>query len=206
MLLPTDDARLFFKLYWALLSFVNERLQVLTAKPSAPEDMGDLPPEELLRIRNALLDDIDLIDAFVDRNPFGFTEEELDIVIGWRHFVAGSFFIYRELKKYTVFLDDGDRPIAYGVVALTMPFEALVGPYLPVMTKTVLLPFKERIIYDGLLSGPGVTLSFGPGIRRMLKESYNTAKSQHGIVTSLPLVEALEPEIAARRSTKKKRR
>ena len=37
------------------------------------------------------------------------------------------------------------------MVALTEPFEDLIGPYLPKMTKTVLLPFKDRIVYDGLL-------------------------------------------------------
>jgi hypothetical protein len=28
----------------------------------------------------------------------------------------------------------------------------VVGPYLPVLTQTVLLPFKGMIVYDGLLN------------------------------------------------------
>ena len=57
--------------------------------------------------------------------------------------------------------------------------------YLPVLTQTVLLPFKDRIVYDGLLTSYNV--SFGPGIRRNLNEDFKTAKDRHGIVTSLPV-------------------
>jgi hypothetical protein len=49
----------------------------------------------------------------------------------------------------------------------------------------VLLPFKGMIVYDGLMSS--YRLSFGPGIRRRLNESFKEAKARHGIVTSLPM-------------------
>ncbi len=41
------------------------------------------------------------------------------------------------------------------------------------------------IVYDGLMSS--YNISFGPGIRRSLNESYKEAKASHGIVTSLPM-------------------
>jgi hypothetical protein len=50
---------------------------------------------------------------------------------------------------------------------------------------TVLLPFKGMIVYDGLMSS--YRISFGPGIRRRLNESFKEAKARHGIVTSLPM-------------------
>ena len=103
----------------------------------------------------------------------------------WRHLVHGKFYVFRELKKYTVFLSTDKQPVAYGVLALSQPFEELVGPYLPVLTQTVLLPFKDTIVYDGLLSS--YRISFGPGIRRSLNESFKEAKARHGIVTSLPM-------------------
>jgi hypothetical protein len=98
----------------------------------------------------------------------------------------GKFYILRELKKYTVFLTaDKKPPVAYGVVALSQPFEELIGPRLPVLTETVLLPFKDMIVYDGLMSG--YNISFGGGIKRMLNEEFRGAKARHGIVTSLPM-------------------
>ena len=78
--------------------------------------------------------------------------------------MAGQFYVFRELKKYTVFLSTTNPAIAYGVLALSQPFEDLIGPYLPVLTQTVLLPFKDKIVYDGLMSS--YNISFGPGIRR----------------------------------------
>lgn len=189
MLLSIDDACLFFKLHRALMFFVNDRRGVLPDKLSSPEEFSTQAPEARHKVRDALTDNVDLIESFVDQNPFGFSEEEIDLVLSWRHLVAGSFFIYRELQRHTVFLVAGEQPIAYGVVALTQSFEELIGPNLPVMTKTVLLPFRDKIIYDGLLAGPGVSLSFGSGIRRMFKESYDRAKDRYGIVTSLPVIE-----------------
>jgi hypothetical protein len=204
MLLAHDEAHLFFKLHRTLMFYVNERLEVLPEKLASPEEFAHQPPESRLEVRNALVNEIDLIESFVNENPAGFTEDELDIVLSWRHLVDGTFFIFRELKKYTVFLSSEDQSIAYGVTALTQPFEELVGPYLPVMTKTVLLPFNDKIIYDGLLTGPGPSLWFGAGIRRGLNESYQNAKERYGIVTSLPVADLPLPP--KKKATKPKSR
>ena len=83
-----------------------------------------------------------------------------------------------------VFLSSTEPVVAYGVLALFDPFEVVIGPYLPRMIKTTLLPFKGRIVYDGLITGYNIT--FGPGIKRRLNESYKEAKERSGIVTSLP--------------------
>ena len=53
------------------------------------------------------------------------------------------------------------------------------------MVQTVLLPFRDRIVYDGLISS--FNISFGPGVRRSLNEEFRRAKSRHGIATSLPV-------------------
>jgi hypothetical protein len=187
MLLGPRDVELFFRLHRTLMLFVNQRLKVIPDKPAAPEESAVLSPEERLKLRNALIADLDLIESFVDENPADLPEDELDIVRSWRHHVAGQFYVFRELKKYTVFVTPTEPAIAYGVVALSQPFEELIGPYLPVMTQTVLLPFKDKIVYDGLLNR--YNISFGPGIRRSLNESFKEAKLRHGIVTSLPMLD-----------------
>ena len=103
MLLSTDDAELFFKLHRSLMCFVNERLQIIPAIGS-PDEFSSLPLETRHEVRNAFLDETDLIELFVDANPFDLSDEELAIVLSWRHQVAGKFFIFRHLKKYTAFL------------------------------------------------------------------------------------------------------
>ncbi len=191
MLLTPQDADLFFKLHRSLMCFVNERLQIVPEE-GTPEQFSALPPETRLKVRKALLDEMDLIQFFVDANPFDLTDGELEIVRSWQHQLFGKFFVFRYLKNYTVFLSTEEPAVAYGVLALTQPFQELVGPYLPVWTETVLMPFKGKIIYDGLMSS--FNISFGPGVHRNLNESYKQAKERLNIVQSFPAEECPVPE------------
>lgn len=207
MLLTPQDVELFFKLHRALMFFVNQRLKVVPDDIASPDAFAALSPEVRLEVRDAFLNHTDLIQSFVDENPAHLPDDELAIVRSWRHLVAGKFYVFRELKKHTVFLSTDKQPVAYGVLALSQPFEELIGPYLPVLTQTVLLPFKDMIVHGGLMSS--YNISFGPGIRRSLNESFKEAKARHGIVTSLPISDttrtmAITPKAKPRQKPKPK--
>ena len=96
----------------------------------------------LHKLRDALVANMGLIDSFASENPFKLPEEELEIVRSWKHLVAGQFYVYRYLKNYTIFLAASEPVFAYGVLSLADSFEDLIGPRLPYLCKTVLLPFK----------------------------------------------------------------
>jgi hypothetical protein len=197
MLLRPEEAHLFFKLHTSLMCFVNERLEIVPGVRRLDEFRA-LSADVRLKVRNALLGNRSLVEMFADLNPFDLSGEELHLVSSWKHQVSGTFVVFRNLKKHTIFLADGEDPVAYGVVALTEPFEELVGPYLPAYADTVLLPFKDKIVYDGLLGR--YNIFFGGGTRRRLQESYNTARERLGVVTSLPV----QPQpVAYRRPTNK---
>ena len=187
MQLSLEDVELFFRLHRGLMFFVNQRLKVIDKKVATPEKYSGLPPETRLKVHKALLDHMDLIDAFADENPFEFSEEDLEVVRSWKHLVSGTFYVFRYLKTHTIFLTDKEPVVAYGVLALFDPFEAVIGPDLPRMVETTLLPFKGKIVYDGLFTGYNVT--FGGGIKRRLNESYKEAKERFGIITSLPVMQ-----------------
>ncbi len=192
MLLSPQDVALFFKLHRTFMFFVNQQLKVISSI-SIPEEFAALSPENRLKVRSAFLSHTDLLRSFVDENPAQLLDDELGIVRSWQHQIHGKFYVFRELKKHTVFLSLEKQPVAYGVVALSQPFEELIGPYLPVLTETVLLPFKDVIVYDGLMNS--FNISFGGGIRRSLNESFKEAKARHGVVTSLPMsAEPLPPK------------
>ncbi len=70
------------------MCFVNERLQIIPDIGSLDE-FSALPPEIRLEVRNAFLDETDLVEIFVAANPFDLSDEELDVVLSWRHQVAG---------------------------------------------------------------------------------------------------------------------
>ena len=199
MLLSPDDVELFFKLHHSLMHFVNQRLGVVPDIASL-EEFATLPPESRVKVRKALLDKMNLIESFVAENPENLSDDETDIILSWRHQVFGRFYAFRQLKKNMVFLSMDDPPVAYGVVALTDPFEYLIGPHLPMMTEALLIPFKDKIIYDGMLTGYNIT--FGGGIKRSLNDSYREAKERLGIVTSLPIQSI---PMSATKTTKKRK-
>jgi len=182
MNLSTEDTHLFYRLHGSLLAYANRRLQVLPQGISA-EETRQQPMEQVARLRQALHDTPDLLEQFLLANPAGLLPEELAIVAGWRHRVSGDFYIMRYLKSYTVFMSSRETHL-YGVLGLYDPLETVThGAPLPLMVQATLLPFRDRIIYDGMLSF--YSLLFGPGIRRSLNEEYNRLKEREGIVEQL---------------------
>jgi len=186
MRLPEEDTKLFYKLYNPLVVYANRRSGVLEGIDST-EDLGWLSTDEIRKVREALYGHPELIDLFVAENPEGFSAEELEILSGWKNFVSGRFLIFRYLKNYTIFLSMEKPPRAYGVLALNDTFEEIVGPYLPVMVEAVLLPFRDKITYDGVFFSYRIT--FGGGMRSDFDDLYQEAKSRCGIITSLPFAE-----------------
>lgn len=186
MKLPIEDVALFYKLMWPLQFYVNQQRGILPHVDSLEAYMA-CPQPDKLQVRNALYEDIGLLDAFVAENPAHLSADELAIVQSWKRFVAGDFYIVRFLKKATIFVDSKDPPHVYAVLGLTDSLEDIFyGRRPPIWIQTVLLPFKGRIVYDGLLNY--YNIFFGSGIRGRLNETYQAAKQNQRII------ETLEPE------------
>jgi hypothetical protein len=186
MLLSREEVELVFKLHCALMQFVKEQVKG-TGVPGVPEPAtaySSLPPEKRQEVVQAFLGRLDLIDTFIALNPARLSEEELGIVSSWRHLLAGRFIALRQLKKHMILLACDGTPTAYGVTGLVDPMERVIRRPLPAMVETVLLPFRGKITYDGIVSA--FNLTFGPGSRRGFEEDFRTAKANNGIVTSLP--------------------
>lgn len=180
MKLSEQEAKLFFKLMWALQHFVNQRLKILPNIKNVDE-YAKCTTKEKFQVRKALYENAKLIDLFVQENPQNCSEEELSIISKWKNYIEGDFHIERFLKKYTVFIQGGE---VYGVMGLYQGFDELIHrSHLPLCVKTVLLPFKGKIVYDGLFQP--YNIYFGGGIKRDLKESYMVAKQNNRIIETL---------------------
>ena len=185
MKLSDQDADLFFGLMFPLQLFANQQLGILP-EVSTLEEYLACPMEQKLPVRDALYENNALIDSFIQQNPHQLSADNLAIIAKWKQFIAGEFYIERLLKRYAIFIGTGDK--VYGISALHQAFQEVFHPsQLPVYVKTVLLPFKGKIIYDGLFQPYNV--SFGRGISSGLKETYMAAK-QNGRI-----IESLEPEL-----------
>ena len=199
MNLPFEEGKLFYKLYAALCSYANGKLNVVPGALADLEQFVLLPPEIRSKVRDALHAQPALIDQFVQENPAHLPTAELAVVAGWKHAVIGEFYVFRYLQKYAVFLAAKAPMKAYGVLGLASPLEEVVGPYLPVLVKGVLLPIHGRIVYDGLLAT--YQISFGPGICRSLNADFKRAKDTYGIITSLP--EGSTPPVAKKKAPRR---
>ena len=182
MHLPPEQIVRFYHIWFALLRFVNEQRQLVSDVPMSYEE-GALSPADAMKLRNALWADETLLEHFIATNPADLSSPDLALVESWRYRKAGSFYIFRALKAYTVFLSDRAPQHAYGVLGLVSSFEELAPVPLPAYTEAVLLPFEGQITYDGLLQPYAV--SFGANIRRRLNDAYRNAKEREGIITEL---------------------
>jgi hypothetical protein len=182
MRLSSKQIERFYRIWFALLRFVNDQRQLVPAFP-AREQEAALSPADEMQLRNVLWADETLLEHFIATNPAGLSSPDLAIVASWRSRLGGGFFVVRALKNYTVFLSDHAPYHAYGVLGLLRSIEEAVGLSLPFYTQAVLLPFEGQITYDGLLHS--YAASFGPGIRRRLTEAYRNAQEREGIITSL---------------------
>ena len=181
MLLPAEDAALFLSLYQHLIGFAAGRLDGVKGIVDF-DSFRKAPLEVKAQARDRLLDNIALIDAFVEENPDEFRETDLALVVLWRHFVRGDFVIERDLANYTVFLTEKGPVRAYGVLGITNEFVEMLPYPLPMMVKAVLLPWKGQIICDGLFTIYKILI--GAGMRADLRDAYRQAKAA-GIITSL---------------------
>ena len=201
MILTKADSAQFIRLHRSLVYYIHElmRNEMVTGDESAYEawlehfedDEEDFK-EHILKPREFLYDHSELIGKFVSDNPFHFSPGELAIIRSWEHFVRGEFYVVRNLKKYTVFLSMDDDPRIFGVLGIAEDLDDMIGSRLPLMVNAVLLPFKDHIIYDGLLFYNNIY--FGPGYRKSINATYGESKAKFGIITSLPFEEEEEEE------------
>jgi hypothetical protein len=185
--LPPPETERFYHIWFALLHYVNTQRSLAPAFPATWEEAtqeGAMPLEIVQALRDTLWAEDALREQFIADNPAGLPTADLALVASWRHRVAGPFYIFRYLKKHTLFLSATSPAQVYGVLGLFSPIEEIVGPVLPVYVEAVLLPFGQQIIYDSLLAP--YNIYFGPGIRRDLQQSYRDLLERHGVITSLP--------------------
>ncbi|MGB4098987.1 MAG: hypothetical protein WBM02_06235 [bacterium] len=185
MRLTDDDLKLFFKLHPGYLVFGNKKLNIVPGVDTK-EAFMDLPFHEKCEIRNAVLNQPELLNSFAEKNPEGFNDVELAIVKSWQYALDGSFYVMRYGSENTLLLDTGTTPKVYGVTGLNMDLIDLLGDTLPVYVKTVLLPFKHQIVYDGFIFTYPIT--FENMVEQELYADMENWINRHGVITQLPFI------------------
>lgn len=190
MKLSRQDSDLYFKLMWSLQFYINQE-QIIIPEIRNMAEYINCSSVKKKPVRDWLFQNISIIDDFISEKPNHLTASELEIIRSWKHFLSGEFIIERQLNKHAIFIK-GNK--VYAVLALQDSFFDILGGWpTPIYVKTVLLPFKGQIIYDGFLERFGI--SFGGGIKTNLKDTYIAAKDRGLIITDLlsPIQPVLKP-------------
>src|SRR4051795_1203935 len=98
MNLNRADIDLFYKLFLRLMLFVNKEKKILEQDIDEYAFMSH-PAEQRIMVRDALYENPQLFDAFIEKNRANLKQEDLDIVSSWKHFKKGKFFLYAHKKN-----------------------------------------------------------------------------------------------------------
>ena len=181
MKLSTEDVKLFYKINWALLFYVNQKYPVI--KNLKEPMFKDMPPLNIISLYKNLISHIELNDSFVSENTFNFTQEELEIIKSWKNYIKSKFLIMAYLRNYTVFMTVSSEQKVYGVLGLSDRIRDVIPPFIPQYVETILLPFRGKIIYCGYIYSYNVRID--ENLRRSIQEEYQKARRKFGVITSL---------------------
>ena len=138
-------------------------------------------PQDAADVAHFLWKRIWIIDDYLEQTEL--PEEHREILKSWKRCVAGRFVIERHLKKGSVFIS-GDNNSVYLVNGIVSSWEEMLfGSPFSTLIDATLLPFKDVIISDGMVSV--VPVIFGPSSRADFKEFYMDAKKSGKIKTKI---------------------
>ena len=112
-------------------------------------------------------------------NEMDLPDERREIIQGWKRCIPGTFILERHLKKGSVFISSSTEDVYLVNGIIDSWNEMLHGVSTPVLLQATLLPFRNVIITDGLVSVSQIR--FGRNYSTDFKEIYMTAKHNGSI-------------------------
>ncbi len=166
--LSKEDAKTFYKIYFALLEFTNTKYKI--KKDLKIYNKIHLNPYELQDIIECFWNNKnDVILEFLKNNPYNFNKEELNIARDFKKGFRSLVMIVRFEKDYTgvLCLDK-----AYMIKGINDNLDNIISyDDLPLPVITSIIPFKNVLIYDGLLMNFSINL--GNNFIKAVDEEYN---------------------------------
>lgn len=178
MVLTVEERKLFWKNWLGLLAFVNDVYEI-DAEFNHPNTPVGMNINTGLEISKKLFLDTSIIDEFVNANKI--TGEDRDLLLSWKRYVKSTFVALKQLKKHCILYDEENNKW-YGITGITTSIEETMRE-LPCIMETVLIPFKNKIIYNTFIENYNVII--GRNIRRELMENYKRVKMEDGIINKL---------------------
>lgn len=172
--IPQNNAHLsknaadeFYKLYFALLEYVNDKYNITDIKKIYKQHALDV--NKLYEIDEYLWKNKNIIDKFIKENKYNFTEEELDRVKLFKKSITSDHFVIIGFEReYTKVLSEDGK--IYMIKGIRADIDKIMDPNeIPKVIGTTLIMFKDNIIFNGFFSS--VDIVFGNDMKEsILKE------------------------------------
>lgn len=181
MILPEKDGRLFYELWLPIMEYANRKKRIA-------ESFAIRPPRNnyervmFKTIADEIWADVSIIDRYVDDHP-QLSEDNRRIILSWKRRVPGPFIAERYTKNGIIFISP-DTENVYMVTGIMSEWKEMLGRIpLPVKLETTLIPFRDVLIYDGLmmLASAGID----EDLKNRVSGMYMNAKKAGRIIKSL---------------------
>ena len=163
------DAKLFYKIYFALLEFTNKKYKINNSVKIY--NHNGINPFEIKDIVDKYWENKDAITLeFCLANPYKFNKEELNITSDFKKGIRSIFIISRYELEYTAFME---KDKIYMVKGLNDNIDNIISyDELPHVAITSIIPFKGNLVYDGMLLGMGIKM--GNEFDEMVEKEYDS--------------------------------
>ena len=184
-----SDCTLFYETWYGLMGYINKKEKIIPfeIKPIYPNPIND---ELIFNVREALWKSPELINSYLAELESGAffssqKKEKIALLKSWQdHHIKSSLMVMEYKPEYAVLMNikKNDECLLYGVTGISRSIAEALQHELPVNIETVLLPFRDKIIYDSYLGS--MNISYGKNMKKMFFDLYNRAK-KNGIITEL---------------------
>lgn len=183
MVLEKEQGHLFYRLWLPLLNHANEKYQVVESF-FGPDPSKGILPDRAVRVADKIWENVSIIDEYMEIYSEEMSEEELNIVAGWKNFVRGTFVVERHLRKGSILVSANNDKTVYLVKGIFSDWRELLGDLpMPQMVEATLIPFQGEIIHDGLMRPYGICLR--KSLADEVRNVYLEAKTNNRIQTCI---------------------
>lgn len=168
--LSQKDAKLFYKIYFGLLEFTNNKYNI--KKGLKIYGKNGINPREIYDIVEKFWENKNtIISEFCQRNPYKFNSDELEVTKNFKNGIRDIFIVIKYEKEHTAIMC---RDKIYMIKGINDNIDNIIYyKDLPSAVRTTIIPFKNVLIYDGIFIEYGIKM--GIGFEKIIKEEYSKA-------------------------------
>jgi len=189
--LTDEEINQFYEVYAGFASFAQNTY----TENKSDTPLFSLAPNGTMSCNPELLQQPELIDKLhqvISKNKKTIVSDYLktektgkaveSIIKRWNRVIYAEFFIMEKSSCGAAFFWDTKKNVIYHVYGLYDNIMDILPPP-PVMAKTLLLPFKGRIIYSGVLSRTNIQI--GESMARELNAQYVKVRQEKPVILEL---------------------